>query len=82
MAKSFLDISGMNLIDLAAQSPDLKPIQHLSAHILTRVAVGYPKNIPEIKTYIVEEWNLITEETCEKHALSFKKRALAVYIAM
>ncbi len=45
------------------------------------MAERQPKNLNELKVIIIEIWNNISKETCEKYALSFKKRALAIYRA-
>ena len=82
IAKSFFEENNIKVLEWPAQSPDLNPIEHLWAYIKLRIAEKMPKNISELKRYIIEEWNNIPADVCKKYALSFKNRALAIYKAM
>ena len=81
IAKEFFAENNINALEWPARSPDLNPIEHLWAHIKIKIAERMPKNISELKRFIIEEWNGIPKEVCEKYALSFKNRALAIYKA-
>ena len=82
LAKEFFSENEITVLDWPAQSPDLNPIEHLWALIKIKVAERMPKNLNELKRFIVEEWNSIPKETCQKYALSFKNRATAIHNAM
>jgi hypothetical protein len=45
------------------------------------MAERQPKNLNELKVIIIEVWNIISKEMCEKYTLSFNKRALVIYRA-
>ena len=82
LAKEFFIENNITVLDWPAQSPDLNPIEHLWAYIKLKVAERMPKNLGELKRFIIEEWKAIPKEICQKYALSFKNRATAVYKAM
>ncbi|KAG0429426.1 Transposable element Tcb1 transposase [Dictyocoela muelleri] len=81
LAKRFFSDKNIKLLPWPAQSPDLNPIETLWAIIKQKLAKFTPKNKNELKALITEEWNSISLETCQKLAMSFKKRALGVYRA-
>ena len=82
IAKEFFEENDIKVLDWPAQSPDLNPIEHLWAYLKVKISERMPKNISELKRYIIEEWDKIPMEMCKKYALSFKNRALAIYNAM
>ena len=81
IAKEFFIENNIEVVDWPAQSPDLNPIEHLWAYVKLKIAERMPKNLAELKRFIIEEWNNIPMETCQKYALSFKNRALAIFKA-
>lgn len=81
LGTKYFDDNEIELLEWPAQSPDLNPIENLWAIIKEKVALKQPKNINELKTEILAEWNGISKELCQKLANSFKKRALAVFRA-
>ena len=82
LAKEFFTENNITVLDWPAQSLDLNPIEYLWAHIKIKVAERMPKNLGELKRFIVEEWKAIPSEMCRKYAISFKNRATAIYNAM
>jgi len=82
LVNEFLEDAEINLFeDWPAQSPDLNPIESFWHYIKVKVAERQPTSIKALKEIIVEVWNQIPKEMCQKYALSFKKRALAIYRA-
>lgn len=81
LAKEYFEENRIKVLPWPAQSPDLNPIEHLWDHIKRKVAEKCPKNISQLKEFIKEEWCNIDLETCQKYALSFKKRALEIFNA-
>lgn len=63
-----------------AQSPDMNPIEHLWEH-LKRKLHKYndpPKGVWELWDRVVEEWNKIPPEVCQKLVESMPRRLEAV----
>lgn len=81
LAKNFFESKKINLLPYPAQSPDLNPIETFWVKIKQKLANLTPKNLCELKANILDDWNSITNETCQQLALSFIKRSNAVYEA-
>lgn len=81
LTQAFFDDQEIEVMDWPPHSPDLNPIEHLWALIKIKVAERQPKNLSDLKSIIFDEWNKIPVDLCRKLALSFKKRALAIYKA-
>lgn len=78
LAKGFMNARSIKRLPWPAQSPDLNPIENLWGIVKRRVAEKQPKNINELKVAIEEAWYSIPVETCQKLAMSFRKRALSL----
>lgn len=61
-----------------AQSPDLNPIEHLWAYVQNKIRDKNIKNKNQLKEEIMNAWNGIPKEICEKYVLSMRNRILAV----
>lgn len=81
LAREYFDKKNITIMQWPPQSPDMNPIENLWADLKNKVAEKLPKNITELKEIITSEWALITKETCENLANSFKNRALKLYRA-
>lgn len=81
VTKEFFTNRRINVLPWPAQSPDMNPIENLWAHVKREVAKLQPKNLTELKEKILQAWSEITVETCQKYAMSFRKRSLALWRA-
>jgi hypothetical protein len=61
-----------------SQSPDLNPIENLWGYLKVKIQEMIPKSLKELEQCLNQEWNVIPKDLCQKLALSFRKRALAV----
>ncbi|KAG0442369.1 Transposable element Tcb1 transposase [Dictyocoela muelleri] len=79
--KKFFAYKRIELLPWPSQSPDLNPIESLWGIIKANLSKYTPKNKEELKVLILNEWNSISIETCQKLAMSFEKRAKSVFKA-
>ncbi len=80
--KDFMEENNIELLEWAAQSPDLNPIEHVWA-IIKRI-LGNKKfvNFEELKNEIRRIWEKdITKELCETLIINMPKRAKALISA-
>ena len=78
MMKKWYEDNEIDVMKLPSQSPDLNSIENLWRILKINVHKRNPKNIEDLKTFCVEEWNKITPETCKKLTSTYAKRLLAV----
>lgn len=76
LSKQFYETMNYNLLPWPAQSPDMNPIENLWNLIKVNVGRKNPKNLQDLKTFILIELNKISKETCEKYSISFRKRTV------
>ncbi len=81
LTRSYFSDNNIELLPWPAQSPDLNPIETLWAYLKQKMAEFSPKNISELKARILEEWNSIPVEYCQKLSMSFKKRVFEIFRA-
>jgi hypothetical protein len=62
LARLFFSERGIRILDQPSQSPDLNPIEHLWAYMKRRLAELAPKNIDQLKSFLIEIWNTILQE--------------------
>ena len=74
VAKNFIAENGIQVIDWPSNSPDLNPIENVWHIIKNNVEKRMPKDTDELKRFMVEEWDAISEETVNNLILSMKKR--------
>ena len=80
-AQTWFEKQGIKLLDLAAQSPDLNPIEHTWNH-LKRCLSDYekaPTGVYQLWNRVVVEWEKIAVEECQKWIESIPRRIQAVF---
>ena len=80
MATKWFEDNDIQVLNWPAQSPDLNPIEHLWVHLKKKLK-EYPKppqGVHELWERVVEEWNKIPPETCQKLIESMPRRVQAV----
>ena len=78
--KEFLQVSGINVLERSAVSPDLNPIEHLWDHMkrVLRTTEPKPRSSDELWTVLLDIWNGINERTIESLTSSMRKRVKCV----
>jgi transposase len=78
-AKWFED-NNIEVMSWPAQSPDINPIEHLWMHLKKELRKHStpPRGVHELWERVVEEWNKIPPETCQKLIESMPRRIEAV----
>jgi hypothetical protein len=66
------------VIDWPSNSPDLNPIENLWSIIKTNVERRRPKNLDDLKCFMVEEWEGIPDSVIKNLIGSMRKRCEAV----
>lgn len=67
------------LLDWAAQSPDMNPIEHIWAYIKILLKDYSPKNKDELKKKITDIWNNLSIEHVQKLINSMPKRSYELF---
>ena len=73
MAQNRIDV-----IDWLTNSPDLNPIENIWYIMKNNVEKRMPKNVDELKRFIVEEWDKIPQEVVKNIIMSMKRRCESV----
>ena len=68
----------VNVMDWAAQRPDLNPVENLWGELKTKVHVRRPSNLEELERFTKEEWAGIPQETSLRLVEDYNKRLQAV----
>jgi transposase len=74
VAKDFLAENGVEVMNWPANSPDLNPIENLWQVIKNKVEKRMPENIEELKRFLAEEWDAVSEQTVINLISSMKNR--------
>ena len=78
VAKDFVAKKRINALDWPSNSPDLNPIENLWQIIKNKVEKRMPKNIDDLKQFLVEEWKATSQETINNLVMSMKTRCQMV----
>lgn len=70
--------NGVRLLDWPTQSPDLSPIEHLWHVLKRKVSAHNCDSKRALRQNIIEEWNLISADTCLNLVSSMPRRIKAV----
>ena len=78
--REFLQVSGINVLEWPAVSPDLNPIEHLWDHMkrVLRTTEPKPRSSDELWAVLLDIWNGINERTIESLTSSMRKRVKCV----
>jgi hypothetical protein len=74
VAKDFLARKQIRVMDWPSNSPDLNPIENMWVIVKNNVEKRMPKNVEELKVFMVEEWEAISQETVNNLVGSMKRR--------
>jgi transposase len=74
VAKDFIAENKINTIDWPSNSPDLNPIENIWYIMKNNVEKRMPRNVAELKRFMVEEWEKIPQETVKNIIMSMKRR--------
>lgn len=76
ITQNYLADVGIEVMDWPALSPDLNPIEHIWDELKKRVRSRSPppENIQSLKAAVVEEWEVIPQETIQKLIRSMQNR--------
>jgi len=74
LATEFLKENIPVVMDWPSNSPDLNPIENLWGIVKNNVERRMPKNLGELESFMVEEWNRIPESMLINLVGSMKQR--------
>jgi len=74
LAKNFLRDNMPEIIDWPSNSPDLNPIENLWSIVKRNVERKMPKNVSDLRRFMVEEWDDIPRSTLIGLVRSMKRR--------
>lgn len=74
ITRDYFDRNDIEVLEWPAQSPDLNPIEHLWAHIKLELKKFPATSVSDLKVKLVDIWNGISVEVCEKLVKSMPKR--------
>jgi hypothetical protein len=74
LERLFFSERGIRVLEWPSRFPDLNPIEHLWAYMKRRLAELAPKNIDQLKSFLIEIWYTIPQEFLQKLIASMPKR--------
>ena len=74
LAKAFLEETMPEVLDWPSNSPDLNPIENLWCIVKNNVEKRMPKNLDELRRYMINEWVDIPESTLINLIRSMRRR--------
>ena len=79
-AQQWFEDNDIQLLDWPPQSPDINPLEHLWYHLKSQLQKydTPPKGVHELWNRLVEEWNKIPPEVCQRLIESMPRRIQAV----
>lgn len=79
-AQNWFEEQGIKLLDWPAQSPDLNPIEHTWQHLKRSLSAyeSAPIGVHQLWDRVVEQWEKLDEEQCQKWIESMPRRIEAV----
>jgi transposase len=78
VAKKFFEDENIIIMEWPSNSPDINPIENLWSIIKRRIEKRKPRNIKELETFIIEEWNKIDSQIIMNLVNSMDSRLKAV----
>jgi transposase len=72
---------GFNKMVWPANSPDLNPIENVWRILKYRIGKRLPKNLTELRQYLIEEWDRLSLDDYEKYIKEMPQRCEAVILA-
>jgi transposase len=74
LAKDFLQNNVPEVMDWPSNSPDLNPIENLWGLVKRNVEKRKPRNLDDLEEFMIEEWDLISDEIINNLVNSMRKR--------
>ena len=74
LAKNFIQENVPAIMDWPSSSPDINPIENLWGLVKRNVEKRKPRNLEDLKVFMVEEWEKIPQETIKNLINSMKNR--------
>ena len=80
IAKKWFEDHDMTVLTWPANSPDMNPIEHLWVHVKRRLQKhsNPPSSLHQLWERVADEWNQISDKTCQKLIESMPNRCQAV----
>ena len=72
IVKKFITDSNIQCLVWPPQSPDLSPIENVWAWLKKKISEKEPRNMTELKDYIMKTWSELTSEDYRKYTLSMQ----------
>ena len=74
LAKNFIQENVPAIMDWPSSSPDINPIENLWGLVKRNVEKRKPRNLEDLKVFMVEEWENISDEVINNLVRSMRTR--------